>query len=86
MNNYTNLYVKNMQILFWLKIFYSNKDNILVFAIKDLNSHCLLNSKAKSHLQPVGHGIKSQKQGDKSAKLSSHIHSFHISHFFPPYG
>lgn len=83
-NNCTNLHVKNIQAVFWLKIFYSNKDNVLAFTIKDLNSHCLLHSKAESHLQPVGYEIKSQKQGDKNAKLSSHFHSFNISHFFQP--
>lgn len=82
MNNCT----KYRQALVWLKIFNSNKDNILTFTIKILNSYCLLNSKAKSHLQPLGHGIKSQQQGNKNAKLSSHIHSLHISHFFPPSG
>lgn len=58
-NNCTNLYVKNMQTFFWLEIFYSNKDNILAFIIKYLNSHCLKNSKAKNHLQPGSHWIKS---------------------------
>lgn len=61
MDNSTNLHVKNRQALFWLKIFCSNKDNILSFTMKDLHSYYLLNSKAKAHLQPLGHGIKSQK-------------------------